>query len=180
MPGKQEGWAGSLTLPRELSLSPQGQVLQHPIAELATLRQEHYTITPCWLDAEQQQLHQQANTIELELSWDCATSTAQRYGLRLGSGLELYIDSSEKRLILSRLSADKGLNSERSVAINTEQPLKLRIFIDHSSVEVFVNQGEACMTSRIYPQPDDRQLTLFAEQGRALCHGGLLWELSSL
>lgn len=179
MPGKQEGWAGSLTLPRELSLGIRGEVLQNPVAELETLRSIQYTVTPCWLDIKPQQLHQQAKTIELELCWNCAASSAQRYGLRLGSCLELYVDSAEKRLVLSRHSADEALNSERSVAIDTASELKLRVFIDHSSVEVFINQGEACMTSRIYPQPDDRQLTLFADQGRALCHGGLLWELSA-
>lgn len=177
MPGKQEGWAGSLTLPRELSLGSQGQLLQNPAAELTTLRADHYSLTPCWLESGQQVIHEQGDGIELELSWDCAASHAERYGLRLGSGLELFIDRAEKRLFLSRYYRDEALNSTRSVAIDTEKTLQLRIFIDRSSIEVFVNQGEACMTSRIYPQADDRQLALFAEEGRALCHGGLLWQL---
>lgn len=181
MPGKQEGWAGSLTLPRELSINSQGQLLQNPIAELASLRSEHYTVTPCWLDSdsEQQSIMDKADTVELELSWDCAASNAQRYGVKLGRGMTLYVDSAERRLILSRHCADEALNSERSVAIDTQKELKLRLFIDRSSVEVFINQGEACMTSRLYPQPEERQLTLFADKGRALCQGGLLWQLNA-
>ena len=177
MPAKQEGWAGSLTVARELSINAQGQLLQKPVAELSTLRTRHYNVPPCRLDSEQQLLPGKADTVELELSWDCAASDAQRYGLRLGHGLSLYVDATEKRLILSRHHADTTLNSERSVVLDLEKTLKLQIFIDLSSVEVFINQGEACMTSRIYLQPDDRQLTLFAEKGQALCEGGLLWQL---
>lgn len=180
MPAKQEGWAGSLTLPRELSINPQGQLRQNPIAELTTLRTAQRTIMPCWLDATPRELEKSAQAIELELSWDCTNSHAQRYGLRLGHTLDLYVDSAEQRLVLSRHSADEGLNGERSVTIDTMKTLTLRIFIDHSSIEVFVNQGEACLTSRIYPQPEQRPLTLFADNGRALCHGGLLWQLSGL
>ncbi|WP_350632426.1 GH32 C-terminal domain-containing protein, partial [Providencia stuartii] len=28
----------------------------------------------------------------------------------------------------------------------------MRAFIDKSSIEVFINEGEMCFTSRIYPQ----------------------------
>lgn len=179
MPSKQEGWAGSLTIPRALSINAQGQLLQKPIEELATLRSSHNTLSSCWLDSEQQLLQEKADTIELELSWDCAASDAKRYGLRLGSGLELYVDAAKKRLILSRHHAEPALNSERSVVLDLEKELKLQIFIDRCSVEVFVNQGEECMTSRIYLQANDRQLTLFADQGQAHCHGGQLWQLNA-
>jgi sucrose-6-phosphate hydrolase SacC (GH32 family) len=37
---------------------------------------------------------------------------------------------------------------------------------DSSSVEVFVNDGEACLSSRIYPQAAHRELALFAWSGR--------------
>nr|WP_263485193.1 GH32 C-terminal domain-containing protein [Pectobacterium versatile] len=57
------------------------------------------------------------------------------------------------------------------------EQVKIRMFIDRSSVEVFVNDGEACMTSRIYPQLEQRALTLYPSQGEAVMLGGSLWHL---
>lgn len=180
MPGKQEGWAGSLTLPRVLSFNDKGELRQNPAAELMTLRGEELTLAACQLDNARQQILSQAEAVELEMDWDCAASRAARYGIGLGSGLALWVDRAEQRLILSRNYADEALNTTRSVAIDTASPLHLRIFIDRSSIEVFVNHGEACMTSRIYPNPDERQLSLFAEEGAACCLGGTLWQLNGL
>ena len=55
--------------------------------------------------------------------------------------------------------------------------LALRIFIDRSSVEVFVNEGESCLSSRIYPQEAQRQLLMFANNGDATLSSGGYWPL---
>jgi beta-fructofuranosidase len=57
-------------------------------------------------------------------------------------------------------------HAQRPVARGAD--LKLRIFFDSSSVEVFVNDGEACLSSRIYPDAARRELSLFAWSGSAL------------
>ncbi|MEY7315518.1 GH32 C-terminal domain-containing protein, partial [Escherichia coli] len=49
---------------------------------------------------------------------------------------------------------------------------------DRSSVEVFVNDGEATLSSRIYPQADSRQLSLYAAHGDAILTDGTLWMLT--
>jgi len=40
------------------------------------------------------------------------------------------------------------------VDIGDTEPLKLRVFIDRSIVEVFVN-GRQCLTTRVYPSRED-------------------------
>ena len=40
------------------------------------------------------------------------------------------------------------------VSIGAEEPLKLRVFVDRSVVEVFVN-GKQCVALRVYPGRDD-------------------------
>ena len=47
----------------------------------------------------------------------------------------------------------------------------LRIFIDRSSVEVFVNDGDAVFSSRVFPTPTEKRLF---SRGDASIH---LWEL---
>ncbi|MBB8238402.1 GH32 C-terminal domain-containing protein, partial [Escherichia coli] len=66
----------------------------------------------------------------------------------------------------------------RSVELPDTEYLTLRIFLDRSSVEVFVNDGEATLSSRIYPQADSRQLSLYAAHGDAILTDGTLWMLT--
>ncbi|MCV5714642.1 GH32 C-terminal domain-containing protein, partial [Escherichia coli] len=50
--------------------------------------------------------------------------------------------------------------------------------LDRSSVEVFVNDGDATLSSRIYPQPGTRRLSLYAAHGEAVLTDGSLWTLA--
>ncbi|RKQ40922.1 glycoside hydrolase family 32 protein [Enterobacter sp. R1(2018)] len=176
MPSKREGWAGCLTLPREITADAQGRLRQTPVHELLSLRGAEHPVLPCVLDNQRQSLQDCAEAVELELNWDCRESRAERYGLRLGNGCELFVDDQSRRLVLARRYPDEQLSGDRSVPLPENGDLRLRIFIDRSSIEVFVNEGEYCLSSRIYPQ-QDRQLQLFADRGRALCRGGSLWLL---
>lgn len=45
MPSKREGWAGCMTLARELSES-NGKLLQRPVHEAESLRQQHQSVSP--------------------------------------------------------------------------------------------------------------------------------------
>lgn len=65
------------------------------------------------------------------------------------------------------------------MSLAVDEPLKLRVFIDRSVIELFANE-HACMTSRIYPtRADSRGVKLFARGGSV--HVTLLemWELNS-
>ncbi len=105
--------------------------------------------------------------MEVNLRWDCARSSAEQYGLRFGDGLRIYVDAQQHRLVLERHYPQYGLCGTRSVPLTAGADLNLRIFFDSSSVEVFVNDGEACLSSRIYPQAPHRELALFAWSGSA-------------
>lgn len=48
MPTKAQGWAGTLTLPRELTLNAQGHVLMNPARELSALREEGQRFGAIW------------------------------------------------------------------------------------------------------------------------------------
>ncbi|WP_181463574.1 GH32 C-terminal domain-containing protein, partial [Lonsdalea populi] len=60
--------------------------------------------------------------------------------------------------MLERNYPEYGLSGYRSAPLPAQSVLSLRIFIDRSSIEVFVGEGECCLSSRIYPQPDGRAL----------------------
>jgi beta-fructofuranosidase len=71
-----------------------------------------------------------------------------------------------QRLVLERHYPQYGLCGVRSVPFDDIADLKLRLFFDSSSVEVFVNDGEACLSSRIYPQAARRIIFICLERYR--------------
>ena len=60
------------------------------------------------------------------------------------------------------------------------EPLRLRIFIDRSIIEVFAN-GRQCLTIRAYPQRDDSSgVAIFARGGRAKLLALDAWQMESI
>ncbi|ENI4799284.1 glycoside hydrolase family 32 protein [Klebsiella michiganensis] len=176
MPTKREGWTGCLTLPREL-FERNGRLCQRPVREIQMLRGSHQPIESS-VFSNSLVLMDNVHRVELEITWDIGESKAEHYGIRLGDGMRLYIDNQCSRLVLWRYYPDEGLNSWRSIALPSHLELTLRVFIDTSSVEVFVNDGEMTMSSRIYPSPDDRRLEIYSAHGQAAVTGGAIWTLT--
>jgi beta-fructofuranosidase len=72
---------------------------------------------------------------------------------------------------------------ERSAPVELApgEPLKLHVFLDHSVIEVVVNDGRTCLASRIYPfRPDSLGLGLFARKGSATVESIDVWELDAI
>lgn len=178
MPEQADGWAGMLSLPRELSLSPQGKLRMNPVKELESLRGEPRPWSVSELKDQAVMVETHAEAMEVCLEWDLSQSRAETFGLRLGKGASVHVDSQSQRLVLERDYPEFGLCGYRSVPLPAGDILSLRIFIDRSSVEVFVNAGEYSLSSRIYPAMDDRQLTLFSQHGQALVHQAQAWVLA--
>ncbi|MFC5704739.1 glycoside hydrolase family 32 protein [Aeromonas eucrenophila] len=178
MPEQADGWAGMLSLPRELSLSAQGKLRMNPVKELESLRGEPRPWSVSELKDQAVTVETHAEAMEVCLEWDLSQSRAETFGLRLGKGASIHVDSQSQRLVLERDYPEFGLCGYRSVPLPAGDILSLRIFIDRSSIEVFVNAGEYSLSSRIYPAMDDRQLTLFSQHGQALVHQAQAWVLA--
>lgn len=164
MPEIEDGWAGALTLPRELSVKD-GYLVQKPVAELKGLRQE--VLLDGQLEAQQD--YKLGKVAELELTF---ADKAEGVLLLLTDGsrnLQLSLEPGG-RLILNRNTED----GERAALRRSEGPLKLQIFLDKSSAEIFVDDGELTFTERMYWQDDVtcRLLAKSANQTKA-------WRLES-
>lgn len=179
MPEQADGWAGMLTLPREVTLDTDQRLRMNPVKELELLRGELHVWPVSELHNRILMVEEQAHAIEVELSIDIARSSAEEYGIALGGGLRVYVDAQAQRLVLDRRYPQHSLSGYRSVPLPVGDRLDLRLFIDSSSVEVFVNHGAYTLSSRIYPEPDDRQLTLFSQNGHAIFNQGHAWPLSA-
>ncbi|WP_392559930.1 glycoside hydrolase family 32 protein [Orbus mooreae] len=186
MPSKADKWAGLLGLPRETILTKEGKIALLPIKELASLRKEQTSLASINLTSVQQDLNLSSLQCELEVDIDLTKTTAERAGLKLAAskdgkeGVWLYVDNQANRLVLDRTFAGEGVSGYRSVPLPTNNSLKLHIFVDHSSIEVFVNNGEYSFSSRIYPTNSDRTIHLFAENGALAVNKIEYWSLLNM
>lgn len=186
MPSKADKWAGALTLPRELILTADNKVLSQPIIELKSLRGEQVTLTNQLLKSSRQDLNLDSHQCELIVSIDLTKTNAERSGLVLAAakdgseGTLLYVDNQAGRLVLDRSLSGEGVQGYRSIALPQGEKLTLHIFVDHSSIEVFVNDNQAVMTSRIYPTHDIRTIALFAENGELCVENINYWSLNNM
>ncbi|CAM36605.1 beta-fructosidase-like protein [Leishmania braziliensis MHOM/BR/75/M2904] len=181
MPTREHGWSGCLTLPRELILdSLTGSIRMVPPKELQQRRCAQATIpVQRILESTDRLLVEECTAYELDIAFNTETSTAEKYGLWLGSGAELYVDAQSKRLVLNRHYPQYMLSGYRSCEMPAGVLLQLHVFIDRSSIEVFVNNGEVTFSSRVFPEEGDRALRVFSVNGVADMAGGTMWKLET-
>lgn len=162
-----------------MTLDADLRLRMNPVKELEALRGQLHVWPVSDLNNRTLMVEEQAHALEVELSLDIARSHAEQYGIALGDGLRVFVDTQAQRLVLERRYPQHGLSDCRSIPLPANDVLDLRLFIDSSSVEVFVNHGEYTLSSRIYPEPDDRQLTLFSQNGHAIFNNGHAWPLAA-
>lgn len=143
-PEKEDGWAGALTLPRELKLKD-NKLYMSPLKEMSQLRTAELSSFSETL-TEEKLLCANEKQIELDLKLD----VNEMFSLSLK-------DQAEK--VLLKLDYDKKAHKftltkgdQRFSTIKDSKTIDLNIFIDTSSIEIFINDGEAVFTERFYLQ----------------------------
>jgi beta-fructofuranosidase len=148
-PTDEEEWAGCLTLPRELTVRGR-RLIQRPLPELKKLRDEKVPLEPdtagcCPLPpAAEIETDCRPGDVEIGLFTD---QTGQ-------GGISIRYNDSRHEITVDRSGMELTFNPEEGFA--RTRPLEtglshLRIFVDASSVEIFVNDGDAVFTSRVFP-----------------------------
>ncbi|HGY1115594.1 TPA: glycoside hydrolase family 32 protein [Providencia rettgeri] len=178
MPTQKHGWSGCFTLPRELTLNEQGKIISKPIEELKSLRQSasHFSATMLAKNSTMV-LNENATSCEIELIWDLQQSPAEKFGFWIGYGVQFYVDNQSQQLTLMRHYPEYTISDNRCAPIPQGHQLKINAFIDHSSLEVFINDGELNFSCRIYPHQSERDLRLFAINHQAKLEKAIYWEL---
>jgi beta-fructofuranosidase len=149
-PTLANGWIHQMTCLRELEFID-GQLWQRPLRELTALRGEAHG----WQDS--------ALPLEpMEISLETARDDALR--IDFGGALTLERDASGIRLARRSLASD-----EMHYRYWRGEVRSLRIFIDQSSVEIFINDGEGVMSSRYFPDYP-AQLMLSGITPEAFCY----------
>lgn len=64
--------------------------------------------------------------------------------------------------------------------VSSDGTIRLHIFVDQSSVEVFANNGEVTLTALMFPSPESTVIELFSEGGKTVMKDLRAWELASI
>lgn len=180
------GWSGTMSLPRILSLAPDGTLLMTVPQEIERLRYNAQTRKDLAISRESEQLLDgiQGNSLELALEFNPTKAT--QFGLKVccsPDGAEqtlVYYDAAERKLKVDTMNS--GPDTPKTVEagpfeLKAGERLKLRVFVDKSVVEVFANDRQAVMR-RIYPsRADSVGVRLFSKGGAATVSSLEAWEM---
>ncbi len=156
----EEDWACCLTLPRELTIRGR-RLIQKPMPELKELRGKCIDPTAGILPT----------ACELNISFPAVDQLHPDKPEHLVlftdangmGGLTIDYDSAAETITIDRSGMRNRFNTEvcEHVTRPLEGPLShLQIFIDGSSIELFVNDGDAVFTSRVFPTKEEHYLIL--------------------
>ena len=117
------------------------------------------------------------NTVELNVTLDI--KDAKKAGLKVFKGAvnetQIYYDSEKGTVVIDRsrsganISGAESNRSTRSVEAKLENgKVSFRIFLDVSSVEVFINGGYSTLTANVYPDANDINIEFFSKGGEAV------------
>ncbi|SDG08097.1 glycoside hydrolase family 32 protein [Paraburkholderia phenazinium] len=179
-PTVASGWTHCLTMPRELTLEGE-RLLQRPLRELKHLRGDEIRMPDVEVEAGTAISLPQVPEGAWELDISIEASIDADWVLHIYSGedqsLSLAYEGGQGRLSLVRHCPAAGQIHERKGCDIGFRVERLQLFVDRSSVEIFVNNGIEVFTTRCYPTSGPSSPRLTAAQSVAL-HDIHLWPLA--
>lgn len=186
----EAGWAHLFSFPRVWTLCEDGATIcQQPANELQSLRGKSRNWTNLAFNDTHPLIEDAPRTIEIRV--DLAAEDAQQFGLDLLRSVSaeeytrIYYDQTSKTLNLDLTHSSLSPTVFEDVKINRSIPLNLlpddrlllHIFLDHSVIEVYVND-KAAFATRAYPALENSTgLALFTHGGAASARSIQVWEL---
>jgi len=169
------GWNGCLSLPRQLSLSREGELRQSPAPQLSKLRGKLVEWKNIRLEnGGETWALPKTNTLEIRAEIDLQTATSIELGIKGGA-------QGAKPVVVN-------FNGSELQVMETKAPLplakggrklNLRIFIDRSVLEVFANET-VCFTKIISPLDAGATLEIRAEHGSVNVRRVQVWPLKTI
>ncbi len=172
-------WRGAMTIPRELSLRNTAhglRLMQAPAAELEALRGDRHSWADERITSDRNLVADvRGTTLEIIAEFELEAGAETVFGFQVLSDGEQFTsaayDARAGQMFVSRFnSGETGFNSNFAGFYQTpltpvENRVRMRIFVDRSSVEVFGNDGEGVISAQAFPPEGADQLALFANSG---------------
>jgi len=182
-----KSWRSAMTVPRTLTLkkvSTGYRLFSNPVKNLESLRTSSQKISGF------DKMNIANGLYELNLAFDSEASTADDFGVELSNSKnetvrvgfdkklnQFYIDRSNggdhsfSATFTGKNAAPRLLNSKT---------VKLQLLVDHSSIELFADDGSVSMTAVLFSGELLTGLQLYHQNGQASLQQGMLYQLKSV
>jgi beta-fructofuranosidase len=142
-PTEEEDYEGSMTIARELRLKG-NRIVQSPVKAIEQLREE--------CDEEEGKL---SKAMEMLVDFNEGDASLHLFTKENGEGgFTIDYNANTKTITVDKSHMDKRFNEHvfETLDVPLDEDLKnMRIFIDSSSVEIFINDGLYTFTAHVYP-----------------------------
>lgn len=187
-------WRGVQSIPRVLSLKRfHGgiRLVQSPVKELQTLRLNHASLGEQDIaTANGALLAKRVRGDALEIIVELDSGNSAEAGIRVRKGRDeattIGVDWGKQEVFVDRTrSGDTAFDEKFSdrhagpLLPPGGKRVKLHIFVDRSSVEVFVNDGATVISDAIFPSRDSQDIELYSKSGEARIVKLDVWDLQS-
>lgn len=150
------------TMPRELEWKD-GKILQHPLKEMKDLRKNAFT---CELEAF-------TKWAPADCCFELRLDVEEAKNLELKLREDVTISWKDGLFTLSMGESGRG-RKQRFAKV--EELSDITIFSDTSAIEIFINNGETVLTTRVYSEHLEQKVELVSREVKGSVHG---YELGS-
>jgi fructan beta-fructosidase len=184
-------WRGLFSIPRELHLRKYREALrlvQQPIEELKQLRQSIYHATHIDIATINTQIAPLKIGIAQEIQAEFTLGTAREFGIKICTGETeetlIGYDTQTQELFVDRQRSGESAFSEVFARVHrgTLPPeggkIRLHMFLDSCSVEVFGNDGYIVISDLIFPLSESTRLEFYAHDGDVRLDRLDIWKLT--
>ncbi len=185
-------WRSAQSIPRSLSLrriDGDLRMVQRPVEELQGLRQHHRRMEARILDGELDLGPEYAGKA-MEIVVELDVAGGEEVGMRVHTSADeattIGFDARRGEVFVDRRgSGNVGFHpafaGRHSAPASAERGrVRLHVFVDWSSVEVFAQDGAVVLTDQVFPSADSDGFVLYAKGGTARLVSLDVWTLSSI
>ena len=185
-------WRSQMSIPRAISLRRVGKdlrLIQEPITNLNALRGKEGTLPATALRADGQvEAPIAGQCLELNATLDVGQAGELGLIVRKGTNEQTVIgfDAKSGQLFVDRSHAGKsdfhrGFASRQNAPLEADnRRIKLHVFVDRCSVEVFANDGLVAITDVIFPAAESTGVALYSKGGDAKVVSFEEWPMHSV
>lgn len=184
-----KGWGSVATLPRLFSLHDDGELKIEPAPELESLRYDERRHTDLNVSAARELKLDDIRGDSLELRLLIEPGSAKEFGLAVrcspdGEEQTPIVLSLPKQTLRTELTKSGAEGNFKDITeqvapmpLKAGEPVRVRVFLDRSILEVFVNERQG-LTQRIYPaRKDSVGVKLFTRDGEMTVKSLEAWKM---
>lgn len=183
------GWRGMMSIPRELYLKDDGEnikLIQKPIRELKNLREEFYSEKNIELDGFKK-IEFKENSYEIRAELDFNQAEEIIFALHKNEKQESLIKFNKKqgKIIIDLNNSgntdfDETFLLEKEIEYDFKEKLEVDIFVDCSSMEVFLDGGEISITNLLFPELNSKEIEIRVAGGKSNINYLEVFKLNSI